>query len=143
MSKNAFSTGFKGGAVHFALLLIRLTAIMMLINHGLPKIQNFDTLAGAFYDPLGMGFKFMLILTIFAEVVCAGFVVIGLLTRWAALVLFIEMLITTFGYHAGDAFADIELDLHYILIFAVLILLGAGKYSVDHFLAKKNKPVHV
>ena len=65
------------------LLLLRITfGGLMLLNHGLGKMDKL--LAGGdikFADPIGLGMEISLQLTIFAEVICAGLLVLGLFTR--------------------------------------------------------------
>lgn len=39
--------------------------------------------------------------------------------------------------HSGDPFAKAELALHFLLVYVVLSLTGAGKFSLDHFIANK------
>jgi putative oxidoreductase len=41
------------------------------------------------------------------------------------------MAVAVFFAHAGDPFARKELALLYLLIFSVIFILGAGKYSLD------------
>jgi putative oxidoreductase len=54
------------------MLLLRVAfGFMILFNHGIPKLMKFATLSSSFYDPFGIGSKWVLILVIFAEVFCA------------------------------------------------------------------------
>jgi len=123
-----------------ALLLLRVTlGAMMFISHGLPKLQK---LFGAdpikFADPFGIGMEASLWLTVFAEVVCALLLVIGLATRWAAIPLIITMLVAAFMIHWDDPFGKKEFALLYLIPFVVLLITGAGRYSIDKLLNKNN-----
>ena len=101
--------------------------------HGLSKITNFATMSQHFADPLHIGVRISLMLAIFAESFCALLVVLGLATRWAAVVIAIDV---------GVAFSLIhkfhltgpgsgEIAFLYLTVMVVLFLSGAGRYSVD------------
>lgn len=123
------------------LLLLRASAgLLMLIQHGLPKLLGFSQKAATFSDPLGLGSTASLVLAVFAEVFCALFVVLGLGTRIAAVPLVVTMLVAAFVVHAGDPFAKKELALLYAAIFSVLILTGPGAFSVEARWRMRVKP---
>ena len=116
-----------------ALLLLRLTfGGLMLINHGLPKLQK---LMGAdpiqFPDPLGIGMENSLYLAVFAEVVCAALLMIGAFTRLAVVPLIITMLVAIFIVHGGDPFGKMEKAILFLVPYLCLLITGAGWYSVD------------
>jgi putative oxidoreductase len=101
--------------------------------HGLSKITGYSRMAEHFADPLHIGIRTTLMLAIFAESVCALLVILGLGTRWAALIIAIDV---------GCAFAFVhkfhltgpgngELPFLYLAVMLVLFISGAGKYSVD------------
>jgi len=113
------------------LLVLRLTGgLTMLLAHGWPKLQKFSDLSERFPDPLGLGSSLSLGLAIFAEVVCAALVTLGVLTRAASVALLVTMGVAFFIVHADDPFARKELALMYFGIYLALIFLGGGKYSV-------------
>ena len=112
------------------LLLLRVITGAMIFSHGLAKIENFAALSAGFPDPLDLGAKTSLVLIILAEAGCAWLLIAGLLTRLATLPLI-------FGVHAPFTFAGSELPLMYLLVFVVLLLTGAGKYSLDYYLCSR------
>lgn len=116
-----------------ALLLLRLTfGGLMLVNHGLPKMQKL--MAGGeikFADPIGIGMEASLYLAVFAEVICAFLLIIGAFTRFATVPLIITMLVAIFIVHGGDPFGDIEGALLFLMPYICLLITGAGWYSVD------------
>lgn len=115
-----------------ALLILRISAgSMMLFMHGLGKLQNFSTLSDSFPDPIGLGSTFSLCLAIFAELFCSAAVILGLKTRFAAVPLLITMLVAGFIIHADDPWSKKELALLYATSFAVLAIIGGGKFSLD------------
>ncbi|MFT4758515.1 MAG: putative oxidoreductase [Paraglaciecola sp.] len=116
-----------------ALLLLRITfGGLMLLNHGLPKLQKL--MAGGeiqFPDPLGVGAEISLSLAIFAEVLCAFLLIIGAFTRLTVVPLIVTMLIAIFAVHASDPFSKMESAILFLIPYVCLLITGAGWYSVD------------
>lgn len=116
----------------FGILLLRVGAgLFMALGHGWGKLANFSNIAGQFPDPLGIGTTLSLGLAVFAEFFCAILVVIGLVTRWAAIPVAVTMAVAAFLVHAQDPFARKELALLYLVAFIAIAFNGAGRYSVD------------
>jgi putative oxidoreductase len=135
--KRLFSTKTSESALSIALLILRLGAgSAMLMNHGLDKLIHFSQKAGGFTDPFGLGSTASLSMTIFAEFFCAVFIILGLFTRLAAIPLVINMSVALFMAHNGDFFGKGELAGLFLVCFITLLLTGAGKASLDRFLAK-------
>lgn len=125
-------------SVSISLLLLRVVAgSTMLMNHGLRKLSNFNNIvAKGFVDPFHIGAKASLGLTIFAEVFCAGLIIIGLLTRIASLPLIVAMTVALFFAHSGDLYGEGESAGIFLTIFVVLFLMGPGKFSLDKKIGK-------
>ncbi len=102
------------------------------MTHGFPKLMRILDGNLGFADPLGIGPELSLILVMFAEFICAIFVLIGLGTRIALIPLLFNMLVIVFVAHSGDPFGDKELPLFFFAAFLVLFFTGGGKYSLDH-----------
>ena len=111
----------------------------MLLSHGLPKLLEYADKAPHFPDPLGVGSASSLALTIFAELVCAALLVVGLGTRVAAAPLLITMLVAALVIHAGDPFGRRELALVYAVSALVLALTGGGRFSLDAWIASRRQ----
>jgi putative oxidoreductase len=126
-------------SIDFALLLYRLLIASLMLYHGLTKLLNYEHLKNAFPDPIGVGGNISLILTLFAEIGCSILIIAGLLTRLAAIPIIFGMTVTVFMVHAGDPFAAKELALLNMGLFTVLLISGAGSFSVDHYLFGKKK----
>ncbi len=117
---------------NLAKLLLRLGFGGFMLVHGIPKLMKL--FAGGtirFPDPLHVGALTSLILTVFAEVICAALIVIGYKTKWAAVPLVIAMLVAAFIVHRVDPWGKKEFALLYALGFLCIGMFGAGKYSLD------------
>jgi|CXWL01.1.fsa_nt_gi putative oxidoreductase len=117
------------------LLTLRLGACLMMLTHGIPKLQR--VLAGnfSFGDPLGIGAVPSLFLVVFAEVVCVAAVLVGFRVRWAAVPVVVTMAVAAFVANAGEPFGEKELALLYGTAFLTLALTGGGRHSLDAKLA--------
>jgi putative oxidoreductase len=125
-----------GTADDLTLLAVRLAAGgMMLFGHGWGKLANYAEYSAQFPDPIGAGPQLSLILTIFAEVVCAGLLMLGLLTRFAAANLAFTMAVAALIVHAADPFARKEMALLYLALSLVPLLRGGGRFSIDRALS--------
>ncbi|MEP6681702.1 MAG: DoxX family protein [Parafilimonas sp.] len=130
--KKILSIRYSAGAFNFSMLMLRVVfGLLILIKHGYDKVIEFPTLHTQFYNFLGLGSQFSLILAIFAEVLCAFFIVLGLFTRLAAIPLIITMLIAIFGFNAGKPLVDSEVAILYLTAFVTILFCGPGKFSID------------
>ena len=89
-------------SLDFGLLLLRLVSGGIILTHGFPKLQKIISGTLQFGDPVGLGQEISLYLSTFAEVLCALFVVLGLLTRIALIPLIINMAVAFFIQHRVD-----------------------------------------
>ncbi|MDZ7715524.1 MAG: DoxX family protein [Balneolaceae bacterium] len=116
-----------------SLLILRLfTAFFMFLGHGWGKLTNVFT--GNFpaqFDPIGLGPEVSLILSAFAEGICAILIMVGFYTRAAAIFLIVNMSVAFLFVHISDPFGRMEMALVYLVIFLSVFLLGPGKYSID------------
>ncbi|MBL7765363.1 MAG: DoxX family protein [Chitinophagaceae bacterium] len=132
-----FSTKINESAAGIGLLLLRLLSGGAMLVHGWRKIEKFATLKTEFADPFGWGPDISLYLTLFAEVACAGLIILGLFTRLALIPLIIVMGVAVFKIHAGEPFSEFELAAFYLTAYTSLLLTGPGKFSGDRWLLKK------
>lgn len=123
--------------VSWALLLLRLFAGLLMVSHGLEKLQNFDTYSQGFPDPIGLGSELSLMLVIAAELFASIFVIIGFLTRLSLIPLIFSMSVALFVVHSGDPLHVKELAILYLLIYIVLFLTGPGKMSIDRLIFRR------
>ncbi|MEC5142825.1 DoxX family protein [Chitinophaga sp. 212800010-3] len=134
--RKLFSTGYTNGAVSFSMLVLRVVFGGMILLHGWPKLINFTAKMNSFPDPLGVGHKISLGMTVFAEVFCAVLLIIGLLTRLAAIPLSICMGVIIFIIQSHKPINEKELPLLYLAAFITLLFTGPGKFSLDGALGK-------
>ncbi|WP_282628223.1 DoxX family protein [Empedobacter sedimenti] len=120
-----------------SLLLVRLAAGGFMFSHGFGKLQKLVNGNFEFGDPIGLGPEISLGLTVFAEILCAFLVFVGLFTRLASIPLIITMLVAVFIVHADHDFGKKELGLFFLINYLVIFLSGAGKYSLDKLILKK------
>lgn len=140
MSKFTFPPGLDKNQ-DFGLLVLRLGAgLMMAFGHGLGKLTTFPEKSADFADPIGLGPAVSLALAVFAEFFCALAVAAGLWTRLATLPLLITMGVAAFVVHADDGFKVMEKALLFGVLYLGILLAGPGKYSLDGWLARRNRP---
>jgi putative oxidoreductase len=124
--------------INIALFILRISAGAFMLTHGWGK---FLKLIGddpiQFADPLGVGVTASLLLTVFAEVFCSILLILGLTTRLAAIPSLITMLVAAFVVHANDGFGKMEMALLYGVMYLVIAIAGAGKYSLDYLIYNK------
>jgi len=117
------------------LLILRIgTSTLMIYLHGWPKFNNYLGSQNSFPQLIGLGSETGLLLAIFAEIICSILLAFGLFTRVAALPLSFTMGVAAFVFNANQAFIVKEKGLLYLLVYLFLLIVGAGKYSVDNFL---------
>ncbi len=130
--KKLMSTNYSTAAFNIATLLLRATfGILMFLNHGLVKLNKFSEMQNTFFDPIHIGHRFSLILSIFAEVFCSLLLVLGLFSRFAAFVLLIDVGVAIFFVHLGQPVDKFELAILHATVYFSLLLIGPGKISVD------------
>lgn len=121
----------KNNLPNFALALLRIGTSVLLLTHGIPKIQILFSDTVSFPDPLGIGAIFSLILVLIAEVLAPVFIIIGYRTKIASLFPIIMMTVALLMVHFNDPFGKKEKAVFYLLAFIVVFLAGPGKYSID------------
>lgn len=146
-----FGCGSRARGTSWGLLLLRVaTGLLMAVGHGWPKIARFMDLKDTWFVPKFLGFlspPISLVLTIGAEFVAALLLVLGLLTRPAALMLGFTMVVAAFVVHGGDPWfigrgvrVAKEPALLYLVPALVLMITGAGGISIDGLITSGGKP---
>lgn len=133
-----FNTNYNHHSLDIVLLILRLGIAGLLLTHGIPKLNTL--IAGGaiqFPDPLGVGQTISLVLTVFAEVICSIFLLLGFALRLFVLPLIFTMLVIVFIVHGADGIGEKESAIHYLLAYIVLLFAGAGNISVDALIGRK------
>lgn len=129
--KKIFAPGNDSTTTSLGLLVLRLWfGLTMCLHHGAEKIAGWNSMAPTWLDPFHIGHQASFALTVFAEAVCSFLLALGLVTRFAALVLIINMTVA-FNMVHKDSIKAGELAYVYLGVFVVLFLTGAGKFSLD------------
>lgn len=130
-----------GGGAPWASLPLRVLVGVAFIAHGWPKLVGM----AAFTERFGqMGIPapgIALPLVMLLEVLGGAALVLGLLTRWAALGFAVEMVVTTFYVRipAGHKFLlGYELDLLFLAAAIFFLLAGPGALSLDRRLGLES-----
>jgi putative oxidoreductase len=112
--------------------------LLLIFLHGMGKMppqEGFVGWIGAMGFPAPALFAWLAGL---AEFVGGLLIAIGLLTRPAAVFVFIHFVIVVFVAHAGDAIGDRELAILFGIIALAFALTGPGRYSVDALIASRT-----
>jgi len=121
------------------LLALRLfVAVPLLMRHGLEKVFTFSQMAAHFPDPLGIGPVPSLLIAMVSDALCTVLVILGLVTRWAALFIFGNIAVAWAAVHhfaiSGPGGDHGELIVLYLGAMLTLAVAGPGKYSIDSLL---------
>ena len=131
-------------AHHAGMLLLRTVPSGIMMTHGWPKFQRLLAQWGSeegvkFFDFMGLGPEISLVLTVLAELVAPALMIVGFQTRWAAIPAAFTMGVAAFVVHGGDPLGDKELALLYLVCFAAVAFLGAGRWSLDGAMVSRSK----
>ena len=134
--KKLLSTKYSAGAFSAAMLLLRLSVGILMMNHGYDKLVHFSEYQPKFINFLGIGTTMSFALVIFAEFFCSLFLILGLFTRFATIPLIITCLVIIFQANHGQVFNQNALVPLYLTGYLVLLLVGPGRVSVDSMIGK-------
>jgi putative oxidoreductase len=134
LGSSALSTTWTGDT---AILVLRLAVGVVLAYHGWLKLPDVPGFAG-FVDSLGIPAPdLMAYVVTYLELLGGIALIVGLATRYVAALFAVEMVFTILlvkldvGLIAPDAGVGAELDLLILAIALSLVLVGAGRWSMD------------
>lgn len=127
-----------------SLLIARVfTGYLMLSLHGWGKItagtDRWKGLGSGLSDLIGLDFLSIPLgfMASFAESIGALLIILGLTTRPAAFLLAFTMFVAVYKKLPGGI-KEAELPVLFLCLSLVIMLSGAGKYSLDHLLKRKK-----
>lgn len=127
----------------YAYSFMRFSTGAVLFPHGVVKLMALPpTGAAAGIAQHGLPFPtFLAYATIFAESFGAAFLALGLFTRFAAVMIWIEMSVIIFVYQWQFGYfwtqKGYEFALLWWLLCIAIFFRGGGRYSLDHYLPRE------
>ena len=123
------------------LLFIRLILAYGFYTPAMLKWQDIGSIA-EWFKGLGIPFpELNAYLSTSTEIAGVVLLLLGLLTRFISIPLIFVMMVAIVTVHVGNGFEagnnGFEIPLYYILMLLVLLINGAGKFSLDNFLSNK------
>jgi putative oxidoreductase len=125
-----------------ALLFARVLVAYGFLEPALNKWDDISAVAGWFES---MGIPFPLLNTYMAastEILGVILLTLGLLTRYISIPLIVIMIVAIFTVHLPNGFSagdnGFEIPLYYMSFLLLFVSTGAGKYSIDNFIFKKD-----
>ena len=136
--------GFYDSFAEIAFTLMRIVIGGIMLMHGWTKVSSATGAAGVagFMSRIGLepGIAFAYA-AIFLETVGAVCLIVGLLTRFFAAALAIEMAIALAVVHLAKGFSVNQGGYEYVLLIGIVLLViairGGGPYSVDRVIGKE------
>ena len=113
------------------LLFLRISSSILMLTHGLPKLQKLISGNFEFGDPIGIGSTPSLFLAVIGEFICPILIIVGFKTRWATVPTIITMLVAALIVHGADPFNVKEKAVIFLIAFVTVLMMGPGKYSLD------------
>jgi putative oxidoreductase len=135
-----FSVKASDPAFSAGMLVLRLAAgVLLMVNHGYPKLMSFAEKSQTFGDPLGIGGPASLGLAVFAEFFCAALVALGLLTRLASIpvIILFAVILAKISKDLTAGPGGGELAALFLAAYLAILLAGPGKYSIDRLIGKR------
>lgn len=116
------------------LFVARIVAGAFMLPHGWSKFSKIMEGNYKFPDPIGIGEKASLFCTAGAEFFGSILLIAGLLTRFSAGALLFTMLVAGLIHHWADPMDDKEVSLIYAIVYLLILVFGAGKFSADYLI---------
>ncbi|MEL1244948.1 DoxX family protein [Flavobacterium sp. DGU11] len=134
------SSDLKSPGYNFGILIFRIAvAAQLIIVHGLKKIGVGVAAPEAVPNPLGLPPALNEFIAIAANTYLPFLLIIGFCTRLAALPAVCVTLTGYFIVHANDSLAVSDVPYMYSVSLLLIIILGGGRYSLDHYISQKIK----
>jgi putative oxidoreductase len=140
--KRNIGLGNHGRYERLALALLRVyTGGVILLAHAVPKLrellaggEHFINLVAGMGLPFPLLFAWLAMLTQVAGSLC---IVVGFLTRLAAVAVASTIGVGMIGVHLGDPFSTLEVGITYLVLLIALSIGGSGAFAVDGLLPRR------
>ena len=120
------------------LLIIRLMVGVLILFHGVPKIMEpgkLDFIGGTLSS---FGLPSVLAYGVYAgEILAPLMIIVGIYSRYAGLVIVINMVFAVLLMHSGDFFSltehngwRLELQAFYLFSALAIVLMGSGRFAI-------------
>lgn len=120
--------------------VLRIVTALLFFEHGTAKLFGFPATPLA-HPPM---WSIIWVAGVF-ELVGGFLLLIGLWTRWVALLLAGEMAVAYWTYHFPKSFYPAlnqgEAAILFCFIFLLLFVVGAGEFSIDKIIARRASPI--
>lgn len=134
--------GLRTRLLDYGLLFLRIgAAVFIWTFHMSRKLGNIPKELHEFPDPLGIGHAPSFVMAVGAEGLCSILVAIGIATRIVSIPIVLTMMMVLVLGARGFEGADVQSALLYALPYLTLILTGPGRWSFDHGLWPRLRPV--
>jgi putative oxidoreductase len=111
----------------------------MALLHGVDRVRHYSDRVSSFPDPLHMGHRYSLLLTVAAEFVGGILISLGLLGRLGAFLIVFSLGVSLFTGEAGSNWHQREISTLYLAGSLAILLLGSGRFALDAVLWKRFK----
>jgi putative oxidoreductase len=116
----------------FGALLMRLALGLSMTVHGYQKVVPHGELHHYAHYVVSLGFPYWLgYVSAFTELIGGGLLIFGLLTRLAAAMIAINMLVALFAVGIHQGFGIYNYILALIALALMLVFYGAGSFALD------------
>lgn len=129
--KSSSGSGSRGTDIGLLLLRV-ISGLSLFIKHGVEKLTNHAHMASHFPDPVHIGRHPSFLVAMVSDAICSLLVVLGLGTRVAAFIIFMNLGVALyFVHHLAFRTEHVEMMVAYMAGFVALVFTGAGRFSLD------------
>lgn len=126
-----------------AILFLRLFIGGVMLLHVIGKMQTYDNLVLVYPSIMGFSSASTLTLSIIFQSLCAAMIMVGVATRFVALVMILMTLLSVVRSieMEGVTISTLKVDFLYLGIYVTLLFSGSGVYGFNvPWLTDKNVP---
>jgi putative oxidoreductase len=124
----------------YAVAALRIVTALLFLEHGTATTLGFPVIPTEYPPAWSLTW-----VTGWAEIIGGVLLLVGLFTRWVALLLALEMVVVYFYIYAGTSPYPLvnqgETPILFAFIFVALAVIGAGEFSIDKIRAKNRSHI--